>query len=145
MQFIYQKTRKYPLSILCIVTIWVLSLIKMPETHFDNIKFVDKWVHFIMYGGMCSVIWIEYFLNHSQPSTSRYNLFSRKDYHFSASRLFLFAWLLPVIMGGLLELLQAYCTTTRSGDWLDFLANSVGVTLAAGIMVPLALWFRKKH
>ena len=26
--------------------------------------------------------------------------------------------------------MQAYCTTTRNGDWLDFAANSTGVTLA---------------
>ncbi|MCH5310663.1 MAG: VanZ family protein [Prevotella sp.] len=129
MQFIYQKTRKYPLSALCIVAIWVLSLAPMPETHFDTIEFADKWVHFVMYGGTCSVIWIEYFRNHSV---------------FSASKLFIFAWLLPVLMGGLLELLQAYCTTTRSGDWIDFLANSVGVTLAAIVMVPLAVWLKKQ-
>ena len=29
-------------------------------------------------------------------------------------------------MGGLLELLQSYCTTTRNGDWLDFLADGIG-------------------
>lgn len=34
-------------------------------------------------------------------------------------------------MSGCIELMQAYCTDTRSGDWLDFLANSIGVGLAA--------------
>ena len=34
-------------------------------------------------------------------------------------------------MSGLVELAQAYATTTRHGDWLDFAANSVGVLLAA--------------
>jgi hypothetical protein len=42
-------------------------------------------------------------------------------------------------MSGLLELLQRYCTTNRSGEWLDFAANSTGVTLA----VPLGLLFWK--
>lgn len=37
----------------------------------------------------------------------------------------------PVAMSGCIELMQAYCTDTRSGDWLDFLANSIGVGLAA--------------
>lgn len=32
-------------------------------------------------------------------------------------------------MSGLIELAQAYCTTCRSGDWLDFAANTVGVLL----------------
>ena len=40
------------------------------------------------------------------------------------------AWLAPVMMSGLIELLQAYCTGgRRSGDWLDFLANATGATL----------------
>ena len=41
-------------------------------------------------------------------------------------------------MSGLQELLQKYCTTTRQGEWLDFLANSTGVTLAVGI--GLLIW-----
>jgi hypothetical protein len=37
------------------------------------------------------------------------------------------------LLGGLIELLQAYCTTTRSGEWFDFWADSIGVLLGAGI------------
>lgn len=47
-------------------------------------------------------------------------------------RLFCMAWLAPVVMSGVIELLQAYCTGgRRSGDWLDFAANSIGTTLAS--------------
>ena len=46
----------------------------------------------------------------------------------------MWAWLAPVLMSGLIELLQAYCTGgRRSGDWLAFAANALGVTLAAVI------------
>ena len=97
--------------------VWILSLLPFfPETPLDNVEFIDKWVHFIMYGGTCLVIWVEYVLKHKSP-----------DY----KKLFFWAWLAPVIMGGVLELMQAYCTTTRNGDWLDFVANATGVTLAA--------------
>jgi hypothetical protein len=34
-----------------------------------------------------------------------------------------------ILLGGLVELGQAYCTTTRSGEWLDFWADSIGVLL----------------
>jgi uncharacterized membrane protein HdeD (DUF308 family) len=37
----------------------------------------------------------------------------------------------PIIMSGVIELLQEYCTETRNGDWLDLMANAVGVTLGA--------------
>ena len=46
-------------------------------------------------------------------------------------KLFLWAWLVPILMSGLLELLQEYATSTRNGEWFDFAANSLGVTLGA--------------
>ncbi|MBR1621842.1 MAG: antibiotic resistance protein VanZ, partial [Prevotella sp.] len=50
---------------------------------------------------------------------------------FFKSRTMLLGWLAPVLMSGLIELLRAYCTGgRRSGEWLDFAANSIGVTLA---------------
>ena len=46
-------------------------------------------------------------------------------------------------MGGLLELLQAYATTTRNGDWLDFAANTTGVTLAGIVgLVGTIVYYR---
>jgi VanZ family protein len=109
----------YPLTLLCLATVWYLSLfVIMPETPMDNVPFIDKWTHLVMYGGTCSVMWIEYLRFH--------NTLKRL-------KLFLYAWLGPILMSGLLELLQKYCTTTRSGEWLDFAANSTGVTLAVGI------------
>ena len=116
MHFLYQYIKKYPFSAICISLIWILSLLPFfPETPLDDVAFIDKWVHFIMYGGTCLVIWVEYVQKHKSP-----------DYE----KLFFWAWLVPVIMGGVLELMQAYCTTTRNGDWLDFAANSKCVTLA---------------
>ena len=117
--FLKHYARKYPLSVFCFVCVWVLSLFPyFPETPLDNVAFIDKWTHFVMYGGSCLVLWIEYYRSHSKP-----------DYR----RLFLWAWLMPTLMSGLLELLQTYCTATRHGEWLDFLANTTGVTLAAVI------------
>ncbi|MBQ2192827.1 MAG: VanZ family protein [Prevotella sp.] len=112
--------RKYPVSILLFIIIWILSLMPFfPETPLDDVKFIDKWTHLIMYGGTCSVLWIEYMRSHKTKG--------------SAVKLFLLAWLAPILMSGLLELLQAYATTTRSGEWLDFAANSLGVTLGAAV------------
>ena len=128
MQIIVQYIKKYPFSVICVSLVWILSLLpSFPETPLDNVALIDKWVHFIMYGGTCLVIWVEYVLKHKSP-----------DYE----KLFFWAWLLPVIMGGVLELLQAYCTTTRKGDWLDFAANSTGVTLAgiAGLIGTIAYY-----
>jgi hypothetical protein len=82
-----------------------------------------------MYGGTFTVLWIEYARKHNAP-----------DY----KKLFVWAWLAPIVMSGILELLQEYCTGGhRNGDWLDFAANATGVTLAA-IIGLLILRFRPR-
>ena len=43
------------------------------------------------------------------------------------------------LYGALLELLQHYCTLTRSGEWLDLLADFVGATIA---IILAILWQR---
>jgi hypothetical protein len=30
--------------------IWYLSFFTPPQTELDNVEFIDKWVHIIMYG-----------------------------------------------------------------------------------------------
>ena len=80
-------------------------------------EFIDKWVHIIMYGGTCLTLWIEY---------------RRSHYYSDYEKLFFWAWLCPILMSGIIELLQEYCTGgRRSGEWLDLAANAAGVTLAA--------------
>lgn len=41
-----------------------------------------------------------------------------------------FLLLLPLVYGGVLELLQEFCTVARTGDWFDLLADVVGGWLA---------------
>lgn len=118
-----QSVRKYPVSVLLFLVIWYLSFFTPPKTELDDVAFIDKWVHIIMYGGTCTVLWIEYIRCHRV---------------LDGKRLVLLAWLAPIMMSGLIELLQAYCTGgRRSGDWLDLAANATGVTLAAvlGIVI----------
>ena len=128
MSYIAYFLKRYPLSLLCIALIWYLSIWFNPpeEMELPSINFLDKWTHLVMYGGTCSVIWFEYLRHHRM---------------LDVKKLFVWAWLLPTIMGGVIELVQAYCTTTRSGEWLDWLADAVGVTLAIGVgLLMKKLW-----
>jgi len=121
--------RRYPLSIMCIALIWYLSIWFMPpDSPLNDVAFIDKWTHFVMYGGTCSVIWVEYIRSHEG---------------LNAWRLFLLAWLAPVMMSGIIELVQAYCTTNRAGEWLDFAANTVGCTIGAAI--GMAIFSLRRH
>ena len=126
------KIRKYYLSILVILCVITLSLAPMPEVpDLGYVPLWDKWVHFVMYGGMCSVLWYDYFRNGHH----------KEEYGKWLSYIVLF----PILLGGLLELGQEYLTTCRNGDWFDFIANSIGVVLA----IPLGLlvirrWFSNR-
>ena len=112
-----QIVTKYPFSIICILVIWYLSFFTPPQTELDNVPFIDKWTHLVMYGGTCSVMWIEYWRSH--PVVNKW-------------KLAVWAWAAPIVMSGCIELLQEYCTNgRRDGDWADLLANSIGVSLAA--------------
>lgn len=115
MQKTAQFVRKYPLSLLCLALIGVLSFTPFfPETPLDDVAFIDKWTHLVMYGGTTSVIWFEYLRSHRR---------------LNPRRLILWALVAMIALGGIVELLQAYCTTTRSGEWLDFWADSLGVVI----------------
>ena len=119
-----QIARKYPLSICCIVLIWILSFLPFPEMQsLEDVPLADKWTHIVMYGGTCCVIWTEYVRSHLSMD---------------GEKLFFYAWLLPILMSGAIELLQEYCTTYRGGEWFDLAANSTGVTLA--VVYGLLLW-----
>jgi VanZ family protein len=120
--------KNYPFSCLCIAVVWYLSIWFMPPEKMElpDISFLDKWTHMVMYGGTCSVIWWEYLRRHTQLRWGK---------------LLMWAWLAPALMGGLIELVQAYCTTTRSGEWLDLIADAVGCTLAIGIGIIMK-WLR---
>lgn len=110
-----QNLRHYPFSILTILVIWYLSFFTPPQTRLEEITNFDKLVHLCMYGGLSSVLWIEYLIHHS--------IIKKWD-------LIILCILFPILMSGVIEILQAYCTDNRSGDWMDFAANSVGVLLA---------------
>lgn len=124
MNFVGHLIRKYPVSCLFLAAIWVLCFCAPPHTPLDNVAFIDKWTHIAMYAGMCLAVWIEYLRSHRT---------------ISRMRLFLWAWLAPVLMSGAIEVLQETCTGgRRSGDWLDFAANATGATLAAVIGILVA-------
>ena len=135
--FIGYKLRHYPLSILCIVVIWVLCFCTPPHTPLDNVALMDKWTHIVMYLGTCSVILAEYWLCHPLERDRQ----ARRRWML----LLLVAWLAPVVMSGIIELLQAYCTNCRrSGDWMDFLANSIGATLGQFVGIGIARWCKRR-
>lgn len=114
---------KYKLTLLITLVILVLCIIPVPEVpELADVPFFDKWVHFLMFGSMTMAMYIDRKL-------------ARQELNIS---FILLAFLIPSLWGGLMELVQAYCTTCRSGDWLDFLADAFGAFLST--IISLSLW-----
>lgn len=108
--------KKYPLSLLIVAVVVYLSFFKPPTIEAASFPGFDKLAHICMYGGLSGMLWFEFFRNHRLRRIAWHGWIG--------------AVLCPVLLSGLIELLQEYATTYRSGDWLDFLANCTGVGLA---------------
>ena len=121
--------RRHPISVILILVIWYLSLFTPPKTELANVRFIDKWAHLLMYGSLAFVLWMEdWRVRKASPSMPRA----------------LALYIGPVAMSGLIELAQAYCTTDRSGDWLDLAANAIGALAGIVLSGMLTRKMRKK-
>ena len=124
----YIKT--YPFGLLLALAIAMLSLVPIPEIPAaEDVPLADKWTHMVMYASLTLVIWIQYMRSHQKVNWWK---------------LIAGGILLPVAWGGLMELAQAYLTTYRSGDWIDFVANCIGVAIATLLgLTPLRKLFSR--
>lgn len=126
--------KTYPFSLLIVLAVIALSVMPFPEIKMaEDIPFVDKWVHFVMYGGVAFVIWIEMARREKKKSNHKTHMQS-----------LVWGLFFPAILGGVLELIQEYLTTTRSGEWLDFLADSIGAVLGALVGAGIRAWILRK-
>ena len=118
---------KYSLliSIIWTVTIFVLCFTPgrfIPTTSWLELLSFDKFVHASIFLVLVAC-WLSHFYAKNKLSIN-------------------LKWLLVLLCtayGGLLEIMQATIFSQRSGDWLDFIANSVGC------LVGLALFNKYKN
>ena len=66
-----------------------------------------------MYFGMSGMLWLEFLRAHRRDRTPMWHAWVG-------------AFVCPVLFSGAVELLQAFCTTYRGGDWLDFCSQYHG-------------------
>jgi len=110
--------KKYWLSSLVIVFIIILCFIKTTSLPAVPVRNFDKAVHAIMFLGLSGVIFFD---------NTRYLRFP-----ISKVRIFWSTFIFPIVLGGLIEILQADLTTYRSGDWYDFLFDVAGALIGWG-------------
>lgn len=97
----------------------------IPAIGFDFFVPIDKIVHFFMYFGLAGVASINYIID-------------RKG-NIIVLKLVVFAILIPIFYGGIIEIIQEKYFTGRGGDSYDFLADCLGAIAS----LPFSLWFRK--
>ena len=120
---------KYPFSCIIVIGTWILCFMTIPETPLSSVRFIDKWTHSLIYLVLGLSISLEHLRNTKQPSPKF---------------IIVWVWLMPIIMGGLIEILQSYCTNgNRSGEWLDFFADAIGSTIAVLIGILLVRYRAK--
>lgn len=98
----------------------------IPEPEFELFMHADKLVHFCMFFGLSLVASFNYIILNKGKII--------------ILKMLLFTILLPILYGGLIEILQMNYFADRSGDWLDFAADVAGCIT----VIPLALYLRKK-
>jgi len=104
--------KKYGFSLLVITIIFILCFMNTKSLPSVPVQNFDKTVHAIMFLGLACVIFFD---------NTRY-----LRYPISTIRILLGTFLFPVALGGLIEIMQTFLTTTRTGDWFDFLFDGIG-------------------
>jgi VanZ family protein len=77
----------------------------------------DKIIHFVFYAILVALLSFGYI------KSDRFNL---------SKLLFSAYW--SILFGGLIELIQHYIVEGRSGEWEDFLANTIGIFFSSYLL-----------
>jgi len=111
-----------------IVVICILYLSFTSPSTFDGIPTFeneDKLVHLLMYGGLTGMLIFDF----------RQSVKKIKEH---ISSFILSCIVFPILLGGLIEILQPRYFAPRTGSWGDFAFNTIGVFIGLGFM-----WFFK--
>ena len=106
----------YVPAVVLTVGIAVLSLTE--STNMPSVSLNDKAIHGLFYT-LLAVLWTLPLIKSSIINHQ--------------SSIYIVVLLGTTAYGALLELLQHYCTLTRSGEWLDVLADFIGALIGVGI------------
>lgn len=105
----WRKVIGYWKSIVVLSAIGYISLLREPSIALPSVPGIDKWIHGVMYLILTlTLLW---------DSQQRPNLWW-------------IAGVFSAIFGGFIEVLQEQFFYPRTGDWMDWLADCIGVIIA---------------
>lgn len=120
---LWRKVIGYWKSIVVLSAIAYVSLLREPSISLPYVIGMDKWIHAIMYLVLTlTLLW---------DSQQRPKLW----------------WIVGVfsaIFGGFIEVLQEQFFYPRTGDWMDWLADCIGVIVAIIVWLIGVKWYEKR-
>ena len=120
---LWRKVIGYWKSIVVLSAIAYISLLREPSISLPYVIGLDKWIHAIMYLVLTlTLLW---------DSQQRPKLW----------------WIVGVfsaIFGGFIEVLQEQFFYPRTGDWMDWLADCIGVIVAIIVWLIGVKWYEKR-
>ena len=120
----WRKALIYKETVIVGLLIAYLSLVKEPVIRLpEDVAFADKWGHVLAYLLMGSMLAMNLIRDDKTKKT-----------------LWLIGLLVPVLYGGLLELLQGAFCYPRTASWFDWLADIIGTIVGVSIVVGIWSW-----
>jgi VanZ family protein len=113
------SVRKFWISITLYIAVLLLCVIQTGHLPKAPMNDFDKLVHFLMFLGLSGAAFFD--------NTSYFRRATSKRSIFYGS------FLLPFLLGGLIEIIQEYVVHYRTGDWMDFFFDTVGIATGAVI------------
>jgi VanZ family protein len=115
-------------SAIVVAGITWLSLVKeVPVPVMGDIPLADKWGHMVAYMVLALCMCCD-----------------GRRVHLPVHILYLTAITIPLIYGGLIELIQPYFPP-RQGEWADWLADGIGAMVGVLLFVLFQLWYNHRH
>lgn len=115
-------------SYMALLAILLVCVIRLPQPDREiPVAHADKWVHLLLYMGLSSLLWLD-----------------QQRAQLQGWPKIIVLWLLPIAWGGLIELLQG-TLFARSAEWMDMVANMVGVALGALLFRVAAVFFGRER
>lgn len=117
-------------SVLITGVLLYLSFFKPPEVpKLNEVAFIDKWIHVILY--------------------TLYTLIMAFDFTKDGARIFKknYFWgvcvVFPILLGGVIEIMQVTFFAPRTAEWMDWVADTTGVIIGMSIYKLYLLIFKR--
>lgn len=124
---LWRKALKYRTSILVVCAITYVSLFREVHVSLPPVEGIDKWIHGLMYMILAlTLLW-----DSQQAGLGQ-----------TTKRTVAIAF--SIAYGGMIEILQEQFFSPRTGDWLDWAADCIGVGVGVLIWITGKHWYARR-